>query len=76
MYLEMGSFLPTDHSFQVVRLETLRGLWQIDQEIVQRLLVFVLPTQVVLKVRVDLVALVDEGLVVGEHDEEFFADFV
>lgn len=63
-----------DQPAQVFRVLSTFG--HSSEEVVQCLLVLVLTAQVVLKVGVDLVALVDELLVVGEHDEVFGPDLI
>lgn len=61
---------------QVIWLETLSTLREADQEANECFFVFVLSPQVILEVRVDLVALMHEGQVIGEHDEVFVAYLV
>ena len=66
VHLIVGIFRLFDQSQQIFRgLSTFRHT---SQEIIQRLLIFVLSAKIVLEVRVDLVALMYQLLVVREHD--------
>ena len=74
--LNMSIFCLVDQPGQVIWLETLSTLGKANQEIIERLFVFVLSPQVVLEVRVDLVTLVHEAQIVGEHNEVVITNLI
>lgn len=74
--LAVSSFGFKDQTLEIIRLELLSHLRQTTKEAIQSLLILVALTQVILEVRIDLAAVVDYVLIISEHLDGIFKDFV
>ena len=68
--ISMRDVLFVDEPLDLRWLDFGRVFGQADEEIIQILLVLVLPSQVVLKLCVHLTALVNDALIIGEHRQK------